>query len=343
MKMIPKYSLLFSLKTNSFKKKSMEAAYCKLRETYRDLVQYVIKIEIGDASIKAHYNLIYRKKNIKKSIDTQLQEYILDFVDSLQKISLSDTYWQDYKFSSHVLDHFRETDVVELSEFARAAAVYFQEIPSEGEDATENDSKNSDKEKEPMPDFLKSFINNEAFAKMFEDMTKLGQDKKSDDADSNAQNKNNTPIEFPEEIVKLAQELSTEIQIPDFLNMDIKEGGDSASPQKLFEKLTTQEGQSVFRNLIQKTSDKIKNKIDAGEIDEEKIRSSAQDCLKTFLEKNNDLQDLLTKNFPGQAFEMLNQTLGKSDRAACGQSNDAHKASDARVRLQRKLQNKKKC
>jgi hypothetical protein len=319
----------------------MEAAYCNLREKYRNLVQYVIKIEIGDASVKAHYNLTYRKKNIKKSIETDLHRYSLDLLGLSKEMSLSDTYWQDYNFSEYVLDHFRDTDVVELSEFAGATDLYFQEMPSEGGDESEKSPRNLDKENEQMPDFLKSFINNEAFAKMFQDMAKLGKDKKSDDADPNAQN--SAPIEFPEEIVKLAQELSTEIQIPDFLNMDGSEAGDSASPQKLFEKLTTQEGQNVFRNLIQKTSDKIKNKIDAGEIDEEKIRSSAQDCLKTFLEKNNDLQDLLTKNFPGQAFEMLNQTLGKSDRVPCGQSNDGHKASDARVRLQRKLQNKKKC
>jgi hypothetical protein len=159
---------------------------------------------------------------------------------------------------------------------------------------------------------------------MFNDMSQFTEEKKTEKSETDKM----PAIEFPEEIVKLAQELSNEIQIPDFLTVD-GDPTDTGAPKRLFDKLTTAEGQEMFRNLIEKTSDKIKRKIDSGEIDEEKIKNSAQGCLKSFMEKNSELQDIFNKNFSGQAFDLFNQTVA-------GKAQD-QSPSDVRMRLQKKL------
>lgn len=156
-----------------------------------------------------------------------------------------------------------------------------------------------------------------------------------------------SPIEFPEEIVKLAQELSSEITIPDFLNIKDNDMTGADVPKKIFEKLTTQEGQMVFADLMRKTSDKIRAKISAGEFDEEKIKTSAQDCLKSFMEKNSDLQDILKKNFPAENMDILNTFAGA---AGMGMPSDKSKkqsevnnitSNETKLRLQKKLKERK--
>jgi hypothetical protein len=321
----------------------MEIAYSKLREKYRDLVQYILKTEVGDALTKAQYQIVYRTKNVRKSIDRDMQEYYAELKHTGGVMKISDPYWDDYKFSVFIKEHFDENGTVYLIDLTEAARLYFEgqglEQPPSEDDPRKQDETENNNDFAEIPEFLRSFINNEAFTKMFDNMCSVGSEDKREASDGE---QNVAPIEFPEEIVKLAQELSAEIQIPDFLNLDGSPSAESSTPKKLFEKLTTQEGQQVFRNLIQKTSEKIKGKIDSGEIDEEKIRSSAQDCLKSFLEKNSDLQDMLSKNFPGQAFDILNQTMGRSEAGpSCGQAHHPGR-SEARARLQRKLQNKKK-
>lgn len=189
--------------------------------------------------------------------------------------------------------------------------------------------------------------------------------KESSDAGSRKDAEDSEAIEFPEEIVKLAQELSSEIKIPElFKDMAGQENiSDADIPKKIFEKMSTPGGQEVFMNLMKQTGEKIQSKIKSGEINEAKIRSSAQDCLKTFMKKNKDLQNIFGQNFDGASSAFsggenpfsnagagnfadpgLNIASMFSNLSNCLNNTNKHDnhVNETKMRLQKKLKNKKK-
>lgn len=303
----------------------MDGKYSVVRERYRDLVQEILSLESGDPREKALYSAIYRQKNVRKSIDTTLRQYSDAKATEGLPMRLTDEYWREYQFSRAVTEAAFDK---QLADFEAACKSYFGLAPRVDGKHSDKDTASAENFKEFDPaSFIQSYLNNETITKMFNDMSQFTEEKKTEKSETD-EVVGGPAIEFPEEIVKLAQELSNEIQIPDFLTVD-GDPTDTGAPKRLFDKLTTAEGQEMFRNLIEKTSDKIKRKIDSGEIDEEKIKNSAQGCLKSFMEKNSELQDIFNKNFSGQAFDLFNQTVA-------GKAPDRD-PSDVRMRLQKKL------
>lgn len=385
--------------------------YAILRQKYRDLVQVIINHESDIREKKEFYSKIYTQKNVRKSIDTELKEYVMEISKEKRNMSLSDNYWQDYQFSKIILNVDQNITMQTLLDFQKSSFFYFLGESEDGkskiliteenersprnnetEESEENDeNEETDENKENCRDFLEcgaaseqefinQFLNSSYISKLFDNVSEsmqkngfsekvspvtqeenqsirtehettgkstgvdVGNENGAKDGKTSGFDFTASPIEFPEEIVKLAQELSSEITIPDFLNIKDNDMTGADVPKKIFEKLTTQEGQMVFADLMRKTSDKIKAKISAGEFDEEKIKTSAQDCLKSFMEKNTDLQDILKKNFPTDNMDILNSFAGAAGINST--SNDKNRkqndinnraSNETKLRLQKKL------
>lgn len=389
----------------------MDNLYEIVREKYRDLVQVIIGLEILEEK-KIHYQNVYKTKNVKKSIENCLKEYIHSTVGLKQDIlKLSDNYWDEYEFSDYIIISTDSKLLNLLHDFQNSCFFYFnkdqinnfwnanqehdknsenkdvnaenfgemddmiqkfiksnfREMDDESADTSFLDKQNTNFFNEMKNTNMFSFIENicENFKNFEEDSTidkpeNVKAENAANPKDENGSSENvnakdgSDAIEFPEEIVKLAQELSSEIKIPDiFKEVGVDENMDESDiPKKIFEKMTTPAGQEVFMNLMRQTGEKIQSKIKSGEINENKIRSSAQECLKTFMNKNKDLQNIFGKNFAGcegsefgstpdanfnigDLFSNLNNSFSNSNPSK-------NEINSTKQRLQKKLENKKK-
>lgn len=366
----------------------MDNLYEIVREKYRDLVQVIIGLEILEEK-KMHYQNIYKIKNVKKSIDNSLKNYIQNAVGLKQDIiKLSDNYWDEYEFSEYIKLSSDTQLLNVLGAFQNSCFFYFnkerihQEHVKNKEENVEklgemddmihkfiksnygenyDDTSFLDKESANFFNEMKntnmfSFIENicENF-KNFEDDGQENEEPKEPKGQEGANganpadgvwaeggnSKDGDAIEFPEEIVKLAQELSSEIKIPEiFKEFSVDENMDEADiPKKIFEKMSTPDGQQVFMNLMKQTGEKIQSKIKSGEINENKIRSSAQECLKTFMNKNKDLQNIFGNNFAGCDGPDVNFNIGE---LFSNSNTSKNEINTTKQRLQKKLDNKKK-
>lgn len=306
----------------------MENSYEILRKNYRDVIQNILdsidKKEINDSvNIKKHISKIYCSKNIKKSIDFEFKDYVSGLYKNNNKMSIHDKYWSDYNFQ----DDFYETDTIEpiIDTFYQSALKYFclLEIPNESENVYESNKNN---------------IFNGDFFSIIDNILKNLPEQNFDQSKKEGNNSENqeecfsqSPFPFPEEIVKLAQELSSEINIPESFydgNNDSEFGG---NPKKIFEKLTSSEGQSVLMNMMEKVSSKLNQKISSGEIDPNKMQNSAQECLEKILKKN-DFENVFKNLSPENMQNIFNQ---KDINVS-----NLEKSNETKKRLQRKLKKK---
>lgn len=304
----------------------MDNSYEILRKNYRDIIQSILDcidtLSLSNScEIKKNISNVYRSKNIKKSIDTELKDYILNLNTENKIISLSDNYWKEYNFTN---TFYNETDIQDtLNEFYQSALKYFclLEVPQENEKSTYENNKTN--------------IFGGDFFSVMENIIKNLPDQENHNEDVNENEdcfNQNAPFPFPEEIVKLAQELSSEINIPEsFYDQDNAEMG--KNPKKIFEKLTSSDGQSVLMNMMEKVSSKLNQKINNGEIDPNKMQSSAQECLEKIM-KNSEFENIL-KNFSPQNMEsMFNANSANLNNLNTEKSNETKK------RLQKKLKKK---
>lgn len=304
----------------------MDNSYEILRKNYRDIIQSILDhidtLNISNScEIKKNISNVYRSKNIKKSIDSELKDYILNLNTENKIISLNDCYWKEYNLVDKYYNKVNIQDL--LNVFYESALKYFclLEVPQETEN--ENSSYQNNKSNIFGGDFF-SVIEN--IIKNLPDQENINEDAKEDCFNQNS------PFPFPEEIVKLAQELSSEINIPEsFYDQDNDEMG--KNPKKIFEKLTSSDGQSVLMNMMEKVSSKLNQKINNGEIDPNKMQSSAQECLEKIM-KNSEFENIL-KNFSPQNMEnMFNPNSANINNLNTEKSNETKK------RLQKKLKKK---
>lgn len=254
--------------------------YAKLRESYRDLIQIVLT-QCLDIQSKNRIEVVYKKKNIRKSIDSELRMYC--FTKS-STMCLSDDYWREYELSEVV----SECEQVKkaLFDFESTCDAYFA--------LDKNDERQQ-------YDMIMNMIH------------KMQSNNQTFDS-------NDSPFVFPEFIVKLAQELSSEIEVP-------KEFSDVSDPKQIFEKMMDKNMQRVLMDMMTKVSEKIKTKIDSGDICPDEIQTQAQDCLKTFVEKNPEMNEMLSKMMSGMSGQNMNMN---------------NRGGDARERMRRKLKKKNK-
>lgn len=265
--------------------------YEELRITYRNLIQNILTSTfITNTQHKDDIHKVYLKKNIKKSIDNELSNYYKNIFESKSVMKFTDTYWNEYEFenSDNLTQQFR----VQLDEFYLACDKYF------------NNNVNQNKTENIDFNLLSDFINQLSF-----------------ESDKTNESTSSSEHIFPDFIVNLAKEISTEIDIP-------KELTDVNDPKEILQKMMSQDGQQMIFNMMNKVSSKLNNKIDSGELDADNIQKQAQDCLSDLMNKNPGMNEMINKMTSSFIPNGTNTT--KSD-----------KNTKTRERLQNKLKNKK--
>lgn len=306
----------------------MENSYELLRKNYRDVIQTILdhidnltenESRNEYCNMKKHISNIYRSKNVKKSIDVDLKNYILELNTENKKISFHDSYWSDYNFTRSVLEIENIEKV--LGEMYQSALKYFCLLEVPEENSYENKKSN--------------IFDGDFFSIIDSIIKNLPEQNFEKDSCQNTENQeecfNKSPFPFPEEIVKLAQELSSEINIPDSFYDENNDSEFGKNPKKIFEKLTTSEGQSVLMNMMEKVSSKLNQKISSGEIDPTQMQNSAQECLEKIM-KNSDFENVL-KNFSPENMQNIFNTNNVN-------VNNLEKTNETKKRLQKKLKKK---
>jgi len=291
--------------------------YDKLRNSYRNLIQIItseVPIEFTNDGVKEKWENVYRNKNVKKSIDTELK----DFCQSKEH-TFNNIYWNDYEFSQNVKDILTTNSKIQIlyQDFINKMCLYF----------------NTEEEFNFVPpnlEELKKYLSPDFFTNLQETIEKIKKTTTTEDKDNVENNENKGSddnilgnIEFPEFIVDLAKELSNEIEIPPELE-NINE------PTELIQKIMNEDGQKMVMNLMNKVSTKLQKKIDSGQINQNQMKEQAQECLNNLMKQNPAMK------------EMVDQMISGMKGPGVSEYKRNQSKSNTRDRLRQKLEKKKK-
>jgi len=278
--------------------------YDKLRASYRNFIQITTTEckQLTDENRK-YIESVYRQKNVKKSIDSELKRYC-----ETGNYEFDNEYWNDYHFDETTQNELKSNNKIQkfYQDFCNKMNIYFN-------------SENDIKFEPPNFDEIKKYLSPELFTKLQENFNKC---KTNLDENGNDEGNDNIGIEFPEFVVDLAKELSNEIEIPPELE-------NISEPSELINKIMQEDGQKMVMNLMNKVTTKLQKKIDNGEINQTQMKQQAEECLQNIMKSNPAMK------------EMVDQMVNGMGGSVASQYRQTTSKMNTKERLRQKLEKKK--
>lgn len=291
--------------------------YDLLRASYRNFIQIcTTECKNLNEEQKKHIENIYRTKNVKKSIDTDLKK----FCES-GKYDFDNDYWKDYNFDENTLNELKSNSKINK---------FYQDLCNKMNSYFTSEKDNIEFVQPNFED-IKKYLSPEFFSKIQDNLSKYNS--QSDTTNNNHSNENtssnestgsneNVGIDFPEFVVDLAKELSNEIEIPPELE-NINE------PSELISKIMQEDGQKMVMNLMNKVTTKLQKKIDSGQINQTQMKQQAEECLQNIMKANPAMK------------EMIDQMVNGMGGAGASQFRQNQSKMNTKERLRQKLEKKK--